>query len=92
MPCFGLIGTITYDVISNAEETIHEGLGGILHQAAFLCALGQEVSLYTNLGRELGTKVQELTKEWKTLRREGISTVSGPGNRVFLAEERGWRC
>lgn len=84
MPRFGLIGTITYDVISNEEGTVHEGLGGILHQAAVLCGLAQEVNLYTNLGRELETDVRELTKDWKTLRREGISTVSGPGNRVFL--------
>lgn len=84
MPCFGLIGTITYDVISNEEGIIHEGLGGILHHAAVLCGLGQEVRLHTNLGQELEAKVHELTKEWRTLRREGIRIVSGPGNRVFL--------
>lgn len=84
MTCFGLIGTITYDVISNEEGTIHEGLGGILHQTAVLCGLAHEVNLYTNLGRELETAVRDLTKDWKTLRGKGIRTVSGPGNRVFL--------
>jgi sugar/nucleoside kinase (ribokinase family) len=84
MSCFGLIGTITYDVISNEEGKIHEGLGGVLHQAAVLCGLEQQVNLYTNLGRELEAEVQELTKEWPTFYREGIHVVSGPGHRVFL--------
>lgn len=84
MPRFGLIGSVTYDVISNEGGTVHEGLGGILHQTAVLCGLAQEVNLYTNLGRELETAVRDLTKDWKTLRRKGIRIVSGPGNRVFL--------
>jgi sugar/nucleoside kinase (ribokinase family) len=83
-PRFGLIGTITYDVITGEDKTIHEGLGGILYQAAVLCGLGQEVNLYTNLGKELETKVQELTKEWTSLDKRGIKMVPGPGNRVFL--------
>ena len=49
MSRFGLIGTITYDVITIEGKTIHEGLGGILYQAAVLCGLGCEVNLYTNL-------------------------------------------
>lgn len=84
MSRFGLIGTITYDVITIEGKTIHEGLGGILYQAAVMCGLGYEVNLYTNLGRELEKEVQELTKEWRTLNKEGINIVSGPGNRVFL--------
>jgi hypothetical protein len=84
MTRFGLIGTITYDVITGEGENIHEGLGGILYQVAVLCGLGYEVNLYTNLGGELETEVQELTKEWRTLNPGGINTVSGPGNRVFL--------
>jgi sugar/nucleoside kinase (ribokinase family) len=82
--CFGLIGTVTYDVITNEKGTTHEGLGGILHQAAVLCGLGQEVILYTNLGRELEPEVRELTEKWESFGREGISLVPGPGNRVFL--------
>jgi len=84
MSRFGLIGTITYDVITIEGKTIHKGLGGILYQAAVLCGLGCEVNLYTNLGRRLETEVQELTKEWRTLNKRGIDMVSGPGNRVFL--------
>ncbi len=82
--CFGLIGTITYDVITHEKGTTHEGLGGILHQAAVLCGLGQEVILYANLGRELEPEVRDLTSKWKSFSREGINLVSGPGNRVFL--------
>jgi sugar/nucleoside kinase (ribokinase family) len=84
MSRFGLIGTITYDVITSERKTVHEGLGGILHQTAVLCGLGYEVNLYTNLGQELETEVRRLTEEWKTLNAAGINMVSGPGNRVFL--------
>jgi hypothetical protein len=84
MSRFGLIGTITYDVITIEGKTIHEGLGGILYQAAVLCGLGYEVNLYTNLGQGIETEVQELTKEWRALNKGGINMVSGPGNRVFL--------
>jgi sugar/nucleoside kinase (ribokinase family) len=84
MSCFGLIGTITYDVITSEGQTTHEGLGGILYQAAVLCGLGQRVNLYTNLGIELNTEVQELTKKWTSLNKRGIKLVPGPGNRVFL--------
>jgi sugar/nucleoside kinase (ribokinase family) len=89
MSCFGLIGTITYDVITTERKTTHEGLGGILYQVAVLCGLGYEVNLYTNLGRELEAEVRELTKEWKTLNTGGISMVPGPGNRVFLDYGKG---
>ena len=84
MSRFGLIGTITYDVITAEGKTVHEGLGGILYQAALLCGLGCHVDLYTNLGRSLERKVRRLTKEWKTLNTEEVSIVPGPGNRVFL--------
>ncbi|UCE42011.1 MAG: hypothetical protein JSV17_03265 [Candidatus Aminicenantes bacterium] len=84
MSRFGLVGTITYDVITMEGETIHEGLGGILYQAAVLCGQEYEVNLYTNLGQGLETKVQELIKEWRTLNIGGINMVPGPGNRVFL--------
>ena len=84
MKCFGIIGTITYDVITGEGKNIHSGLGGILYQVAVLCGLGYEVNLYTNLGRELETEVRELTENWRTLNPGGINMVPGPGNRVFL--------
>ncbi len=89
MKRFGLIGTITYDVITTEGKTTHEGLGGILYQVAVLCGLGYEVNLYTNLGRELESEVRELIKKWGTLNTVGINMVPGPGNRVFLDYSRG---
>ena len=84
MSRFGLIGAITHDVISAEGKTIHEGLGGILYQAAVLCGLGYHVNLYANLGRGLEEEVHELVKEWGTLNAKGIKMVSGSGNRVSL--------
>jgi hypothetical protein len=59
-------------------------VGGVLHQAAVLCGLSEEVFLYTNLGEELRDEFSATTKKWKTLHRQGINCVPGPGNRVFL--------
>jgi hypothetical protein len=84
VPRFGLIGTITYDVITHETGPGFRGLGGILHQAAVLCGLNQEVFLYTNLGEELSDEFSDTIKNWKTLHTQGINCVPGPGNRVFL--------
>jgi len=81
---FGLIGTITHDLITSDSGQSFEGLGGVLYQAAVLCGLGEEVCLYTNLGKALAEDVEEVTKGWTTLQRHGIQRVSGPGNRVHL--------
>ena len=89
---FGLIGTITYDLITFDSGKSFEGLGGVLYQAAVLCGIGEEVCLYTNLGEELSEDVEGVTRSWKSLRRHGIKRVSGPGNRVHLHyPERGER-
>lgn len=84
MPRFGLIGTITYDVITHETGAGFRGLGGILHQAAVLCGLNQEVFLYTNLGEALSEEFSDAVKNWETLHTQGINCVPGPGNRVFL--------
>lgn len=81
---FGLIGTITYDVISYEGGKSFQGLGGILYQAAVLCGLGDEVHLFTNLGEGLVPEVERVIHPWRTLKRQGLSAVPGPGNRVFL--------
>jgi hypothetical protein len=81
---FGLIGTITYDVITTAAGQVFRGLGGILYQAAALCGLGKEVLLYTHLGRDLSPEVIKVTKKWPNFPSRGIQTVPGPGNSVFL--------
>ncbi len=88
MPRFGLIGTITYDVISHEAGAGFRGIGGVLHQAAVLCGLKEEVFLYTNLGQELSGAFNNTTKNWRTLHTEGIHCVPGPGNRVFLRYPR----
>lgn len=81
---FGLIGTITYDRISYESKPPWKGLGGVLYQAAVLCALGKEVFLYSNLGQELIPGVDKIIKNWPKIRRKGITPVPGPGNRVHL--------
>jgi hypothetical protein len=81
---FGLVGTITYDVITHETGAGFRGLGGVLHQAAVLCGLNQDVFLYTNLGEELSDEFSDTIKNWKTLHTQGINRVLGPGNRVFL--------
>jgi sugar/nucleoside kinase (ribokinase family) len=81
---FGLIGTITYDVITTAAGQVFRGLGGILYQAAALCGLGKEAVLYTHLGRNLAPDVTKITSQWPNCHAQGIRTVPGPGNSVFL--------
>lgn len=80
----GLVGTITSDNITFEEGRILEGLGGILYQAAVLCGLGKEVSLFTNLGEELVQDVDKVIQKWPSLEISGIIHVPGPGNRVNL--------
>ena len=81
---FGLIGTITSDVITFDSGRSIKGIGGILYQAAVLCGLREDVCLYTNLGEELALEVEEIIKSWSTLQRDGINRVPGPGNQVHL--------
>ncbi len=89
---FGLIGTITHDVITFDSGRSIKGIGGILYQAAVLCGLREDVFLYTNLGEELAADVEEKIRSWSTLRRDGINRVPGPGNQVHLHyPERGER-
>ncbi len=84
MAKFGLIGTITHDFITYESGQTFEGIGGVLYQAAALCGLGQEVSLYTNLGEELAGPVEAIVQNWLKLGRKGVCLVAGPGNRVRL--------
>jgi len=79
-----LLGTITHDVISYESGPGFKGIGGVLYQAAVLCGLGKEVSLYTNLGLELVPQVKKIIEDWTYLDQEGIQPVPGPGNRVEL--------
>jgi sugar/nucleoside kinase (ribokinase family) len=89
---FGLIGTVTHDVITSASGRAFRGLGGILYQVAALAGLGKRVFLYTNLGRDLIADVKRALARWTSCRRRGIRAVPGPGNRVFLYyPERGER-
>ncbi|MGB7297668.1 MAG: carbohydrate kinase family protein [Candidatus Aminicenantales bacterium] len=81
---FGLIGTITRDVITQASGRVQSGLGGILYQAAGLCGLDQDVTLYTNVGQDLFPQVNSLVDRWPTCDSTRIEIASGPGNRVFL--------
>lgn len=80
----GLIGTVTYDVITSDAGDVFRGLGGILYQAAVLSALETNVLLFTNLGKELVSHVERVTGGWDTLRTEGIQHVPGQGNQVHL--------
>ena len=57
---FGLVGTITHDVITYATGQVFRGLGGILYQAAALCGLGRDVFLYTCLGKRSEEHTSEL--------------------------------
>lgn len=81
---FGLIGTITHDVITYASGQVFRGLGGILYQAAALCGLGKEVFLYTHLGKNLARKVKKIIAQWPTCHTQEIRIVPGQGNNVFL--------
>jgi hypothetical protein len=84
MSTFGLIGTITSDIITHDDGRLLKGLGGILYQAATLCGLAEEVFLYSNCGRGLKPEVQPLIGTWTTLYTNGLEFVPGPGNKVFL--------
>ena len=57
----GLIGTVTYDIITSEAGSAFEGIGGVLYQAAVLCGLGKHVSLYANLGDELAPEFSKVT-------------------------------
>lgn len=81
---FGLIGTITHDRITYESGQSFEGIGGVLYQAATLCGLGKEVYLFTNLGGDLTPDAEKIIKPWGSLHKQGIQSVPGPGNRVFL--------
>ncbi|MDH5466433.1 MAG: carbohydrate kinase family protein [Candidatus Aminicenantes bacterium] len=80
----GLIGSITYDEITYASGDLITGLGGVLYQAAVLCGLEEEVFLHAHLSEELVDKVERTVENWTTLHKEGILSVSGPGNQVHL--------
>lgn len=81
---FGLMGTITHDVITFESGQSFEGIGGVLYQAAVLCGLGKDVFLQTNLGEELVSEVDRIIETWSSLQREGIHRIPGPGNQVHL--------
>jgi hypothetical protein len=81
---FGLVGTITQDVITQASGRVLSGLGGVLYQAAGLCGLGLDVALYSHVSRDLLPQVKSLIDRWPTCDSVGIGIVPGPGNRVFL--------
>ncbi len=81
---FGLVGTITQDIITHASGRCIKGLGGVLYQAAALCGLGQEVTLYTNVSHDVFPQAEPLIDRWPTCDSNRINRVPGPGNRVFL--------
>lgn len=81
---FGLIGTITHDVIAFESGPAIEGIGGVLYQAGVLCGLGKDVFLHSNLGQELVKDVGRIIEGWSTFHKEGIQHVRGPGNQVNL--------
>jgi hypothetical protein len=80
----GLMGTVTYDVITSDAGEVYRGLGGILYQAAVLSALEKNVLLFTNLGENLAGRVKNLTQHWSALQKQEIQLVPGPGNHVHL--------
>ena len=80
----GLIGTVTYDVITSDEGEVFSGLGGILYQAAALAAMNKNVLLFTHLGRDLAGPVDKVTEGWHTLEKTGFHVFAGPGNHVHL--------
>jgi len=84
MSRFGLIGTITSDHVIVEDRPPLRSLGGILYQAAVLCGLGEDVELFSNCGDELRVEVEAAVGGWRTLRREGVTFVPGPGNQVHL--------
>ncbi|OGD18217.1 MAG: hypothetical protein A2Y69_14820 [Candidatus Aminicenantes bacterium RBG_13_59_9] len=83
-PIFGLIGTISRDEIAYQDGRAFRQLGGILYQAATLCALGERTQLFANLADGLASEVDDLVAGWPTLSRTGLCRVPGPGNLVHL--------
>jgi hypothetical protein len=83
-PVFGLIGTVSWDEVSYETGKRFANLGGVLYQAALLCGLARGTQLYARLAAGLAPQFDVLTKDWPWLRREGLSRVPGPGNRVRL--------
>ena len=81
---FGLIGTVTRDVITQASVRVQSGLGGILYHGAGLCALEQDVTLFTNVAQDFLPQVRSLVDRWPTFDGTEVETVAGPGNRVLL--------
>ena len=81
---FGLIGTVSMDEVTTAGGRQFLNLGGALYQAAILCGLGLETRLYARLADGLRSPFEALVQHWPSLRWEGLSLVSGPGNRVRL--------
>ena len=81
---FALLGTITHDVITQASGRVLAGEGGILYQAAGLCGLGQHVTLYTHVGKDIFPRIKPVIDRWPTCDSSGIRVVPGPGNSVFL--------
>lgn len=80
----GLMGTVTYDVITSDSGDVYRGLGGILYQAAVLSALEKNIILFTNLGRDLLGRVEKVICQWPSLQKKGIQVVPDPGNYVRL--------
>jgi sugar/nucleoside kinase (ribokinase family) len=81
---FALLGTVTHDVITQASGRVFSGEGGILYQAAGLCGLGRKVTLYTNVGQEIFSRIKPVIDGWPTLDSSKVRVVPGPGNTVFL--------
>jgi sugar/nucleoside kinase (ribokinase family) len=83
-PVFGLIGTVSKDEIAHENGPSFLQVGGILYQAAVLCALGEETMLFANVPESFGAEVEEVISPWPTLRRDGLRNGPGPGNMVHL--------
>jgi sugar/nucleoside kinase (ribokinase family) len=81
---FAIMGTIGYDVVTHEAGEGHSGVGGILYQAAGLCALDLEVALFANVGEDYEAEARAVTEHWPGCHTDGLRTVPGPGNRVFL--------
>ncbi len=81
---FALLGTITHDVITQASGRVLSGEGGVLYQAAGLCGLGQQVTLYTHVDEDNFLRVKPMLDRWPTCDSSRIRVVAGPGNSVFL--------
>jgi len=80
----GLIGSITYDVITLPSGSPIESLGGVLYPGAVLCGLGKEVFLMAHLAEGLAPLVSSVLENWRSIHMEGVQKVPGPGNRVHL--------